>query len=635
MVSPRCIQIRKTRHVLITVPPNEYDLLPNEDDQYPNEDEELVDQINGIEYICYNVTLPLTKFSQVLPCIDCKYILKIKSVNDPVVPALAFVNRNEVNEIYMENLAIDHLSLGAFSALDRLTVLDLSNNNISEISDGILNSLHHIEILDLSCNIIRHISLHFLTGPKYLKVLNFSSNSLSNFDGTFIYSVNPITIDLNFNSLTSITINNSITNSNYENIFLRDNKMHSILDIMSNTTILKLLDLGQNLISELPIYLNYSMSSLKDLLLDHNSISNIPQRFSEQFPFLITLNLSFNSLNRLEYGTFEHFQNLKILDLSHNKFKTIRRYIHFLRSLETLYLDDNELSTLDVDQLTRDLPLLKTIHLDKNYFSCEELLDIIHKFQLNNKTVARGKTRATSNIHSVACLEPNKELDLKRKLEDLLLNKLANSMGNDSQMYSYFNKDFKNSSFYKYLENLQKQNSLKFNETELVSYFNRDFKNSSFYQYLETFRNNKVPPTSFNKSFFDYFNGDFRNSSFVKYLEDLKSASYNLNDRFNKSLMFNFFNENFEDSHFYKYMESLKNWQNSPYANLNTSRTEKSMLQYTQKSNSYVGVLYFQSFLLFVLAFAMCFLVVHVLRSYYFPGKRTSHVNEDVALCET
>lgn len=602
-------------------------------------------------YTCHNISLPFAKSGDTLQISECNgncsYILKIESIRNQTLPPLAFVGSNDFDVIYMENLQIEHLSSGTFSSLDRVSKLYLSKNNITEITEGVLNSLHQLEILDVSLNKIQHIAQHFLTGTKFLRVLNLSSNCLTNFDISFVYSVRPISIDLSINFITTFSFNNTISNinilnvshnqissfdgclSNYEHINLRYNKLKSFPQLQCSDVNfrLKYLDLGQNFLFELQNDFNVSESSLEYLFLDHNDITTIPQRFSEQFPSLISLNLSFNHLTKLQYGAFEHFSNLMYLNMSHNRLTNIGRYIHALNKLVYLDLNDNNLNSLDAQQIVRDLPQLTFISVDKNYFICEDLVDILHGFQLKNINVSYGETKETSNVRGIACLETNKDSDVKKKVEELLFAKMKTMLGNGSTMNDYMNKDFKNSSFYKYLQSLQTQNSFKFNESELVSYFNKDFKNSSFYRYLESLRGEKSLPSNLNQSFYNYFNNDFRNSGFVKYLEDLKRTDYILNDGFSKSKMFDFFNETFANSQFYKYFENIMK-QNNLFGTTNNS-------QIFQKSSSYFGDIYVLEALLFLIAFVLCFLVLYLTKLHFFSPRNIGHENENVALCET
>ncbi|CAG9818666.1 unnamed protein product [Phaedon cochleariae] len=132
-----------------------------------------------------------------------------------------------------------------------------------------------------------------------------------------------------------------------------------------------------------------------------------------------------------------------------------------------------------------------------------------------------------------------------------MMKKLDHVNNNDedfrkSAMHAYFNNDFKNSNFYKYMENMQKLNIYKFNETQMFKYFDNDFENTRFFKYLESLKNVEDLDDDFNKTLNDYFNSEFRNSNFVKYLDELKKADDLLDEGFTKSVMYNFFNKDFD-----------------------------------------------------------------------------------------
>lgn len=587
---------------------------------------------------CENTSLPLAEsFSD---CQNCMIeILRIRTLQTQSIPPIAFDNAHlyDIEKLFMDNLHISYISVGAFSSLEHLTELHLSNNNITELSEGIFNSLHKLEVLDLAHSRISNVSRYFLTGTNNLKSLNLSFNLLSRFDGSILHSVYPISIDLSFNSLTSFSFNGTIAKIGYLN--LSHNNLQDVVGCCSENKIftnvgssiqtmicqkfysaLQHLNLAYNSITSIKFI--SSLKSLEYLFLEHNFITTISHDFSEYLPNLLFLNLSFNGLSKIEFGGFDNLEHVTSLDLSNNELTTLSRCLHALKRLKDLYLDDNKLNNLNGQDFFLDIPEV-TIHIDKNRFLCEDLVDFFRIFEKGNRFVTRGTTRTTSNVHGIACLETNKDADLKKKFEDLLLEKFATTIGNRSSVFEYLNRDFRNSSFYKYLEGLQNQHSLRFNETELVNYFNKDFKNSSFYQYLESLKDPKVSSVNFNTTFFEYFNKDFKNSSFVKYLEDLKRANQLLNGGFNNSLMYSFFNGNFVNSNFYKYLDSF---------NKHNNVIETNAL--TETSSSTLGVLCLNSFFLFVITVAVSLLVVFKLRPEYFYCKRKDVTPENVALCE-
>lgn len=387
------------------------------------------DKIFGKTCTCVNLTLPIVAITCQLDntnCIDnCSLILDIKSLERTIVPISAFYNFYLITKLQMNNLNISQLTPGAFVLLNQLKDLDMSENNISEIRDGVLNTLQRVEILDLSSNNIKDVSSHFLAGTKYVQFLNLSVNSLTAFDVSLIYSLNYVSLDLSYNILESINFNNTVSHFNQLNlsnnaintvkgcwynfkyINLRLNKLKSVKDINcqndSSTYELSYLDLGQNLLLEIPNHFKHPIISLDLLMLDHNNISEIPHWFSEQFPSLSHLNLSFNQLSKLEYGSFDTFKNLKVLDLSHNDLTYVKRYFHTLSNLQKLYLNDNRLKFLDPLHLSKDFPILSEIHLDKNYFLCENVIEISKMLPL-----VKGETKGSAHVNGIACLEANK-----------------------------------------------------------------------------------------------------------------------------------------------------------------------------------------------------------------------------------
>ncbi|KAG5880969.1 hypothetical protein JTB14_018698 [Gonioctena quinquepunctata] len=191
-------------------------------------------------------------------------------------------------------------------------------------------------------------------------------------------------------------------------------------------------------------------------------------------------------------------------------------------------------------------------------------------------------SRNTSNVHGISCsddkdvgISPSaKTIDVNSELREIIrskLQQLANVDLRKSVVNDYFNNEFKNSNFYKYMENFHKVDPLRFNESAIFNYFNNDFQNSRFYKYLESLRDNQNASFKINESLFKYFDNDFKNSNFVKYLDDLMKAGDNLEAGFSNSTMYNYFNRDFRESYFFKYLENVMNSNYSISSNFNTS----------------------------------------------------------------
>lgn len=490
--------------------------------------------------------------------------------------------------------------------------LYLSHNNFTKLTE--VKMLKNLKILDVSENNITEISLGQV---KYFIKLNLSSNVLTDLNIEISSNVYGTELDFSNNNLVNI----KFCLLHIENINLRNNKIQLLNDTTCalNHSKLIYLNLGHNFLNE---SLKYYIYTLKHLLLDHNQICFIPLEFSQQFPSLKFLDVSFNHITKLEIGSFENFPNLEYLDFSHNELADIDMHFHALSMLHTLNLSYNEITNINVKRISSDCVGLTSFCLDGNDFQCENLINFLDDLNTAKIPICKGNTRRSSNIFGIACHENNKDFNLKNKIEEILISKITHLFGTKICINEYFDKDFKRSNFYKYMENIHSRNTFKLNETELLSKFNIGFKNSTFYKYLESFRSQKINPNTFNESFFVYFNREFLNSSFVKYLDSLQKTN-------ETSSIYTFFNTNFEDSIFFKYLESWK----MTYLTDGKGETYKVFNnETTNNNNKYYKVLYFQSILLLIVTISGLVSGLFFYKLYYFVAKNEHMENEDIAV---
>lgn len=599
-------------------------------------------------------------------CGNCEDSIKIQSMNTRIIPNNAFVVNNnyiKIGEIYMEDVHLQDLSSAAFTTMNYLREIHLSRNDLTTIKDGVFSSLPALEIIDLSMNKIRNLSRYFLTGTTNLKMLNLSCNLLIALDMFAINSANQLVLDLSFNNLTSFQFEHAA--GKLDALNLSHNLLHEINDCFPTFRVTNLmnnnltsltdvscftkqeggfyLNLGFNSLSELKPGLFDKLTRLEYLYIDQNNLSSLPTNIFAGLHSLKVLNISHNHLKELQHGLFEHLEELTTLDISHNELSDIISYIHSLRTLNELMLQNNRLDTLDSRELLRDLPDLTRISFDGNVFSCGELIEIFRDLRLRKVFVPYGDTKSVDNIHGIACYENKSvsttqeyESSIRNKVEQLLFEKLAFYAGTkvkgNSSLTDDLRKGFKDSGFYDYLKKLEADRAYRFNESEFVNYFNKDFKNSTFYKYLEHLRENEIAVADLNRSFYDYFNKDFKNSSFIKYFENMRKAEEVFNEDFLKSKMFNFFNRDFQNSKFYKYMAQLIT-EAGPLNNTDISTFEKlvgNIKDETVDSHGSIIVVF-----LVILILIMSFLALVVFRIYVIFSKTGIITQEQVELINT
>lgn len=526
--------------------------------------------VESEEYNCENISLPMGLFSY--HCENCTSKLIIKSLVQSTVPPLSFSQAYFFSVIRMENVGITDILPAAFNSLTKLKELYISNNRISIFLDGLLSSLSNLEILDISSNQLRNITKHSFIGLTNLKLLNLSHNHLANFEARLVYNDESIQIDLSFNILTHFNFenisekiqklnlsHNAITNingcfSSIEILEVDHNKLNAIANENCNVSSnILLLNLGYNTISELSTKTFSGLRSLQKLYLDNNNLSSLQTDIFSNLLNLQLLILSGNRFTDFDHGVFEHLPRLEILDLSKNNLTDVKRYFHTLTNLLRLDLKYNHLSDLDSSQLVLDLPALQFLTLNGNNLSCEKLIEIYHNLQSKNVVLQVGSTKTSNNIQGIACEPSTKEVsavssgDKNYELSKFkyLLEKYQTS---ETSMFNFFNGGFKDSNFYKYLESLNQVHLLSFNQTELIKYFDKDFRNTTFFRLFNNSNNSFCPENKISKGL-----------DIVLKKSLIKSQEIDdfLNNTFNKSIFYNFFNNDFSKSQFYHYCHTM------------------------------------------------------------------------------
>lgn len=188
-----------------------------------------------------------------------------------------------INYLLLNNNRIKNLEPNAFSLLDELKHLDLSNNNLSFINNDFEN-LKNLDLLNLSNNNISYINLTAI----YADNINLSNNNLSDISIVDIEK-DWSSINLSFNKLTSMPL---VKNSRINELDISNNKLQSL-----NATFI-------------------SESDIKHLNASNNQIHEF--KITEIIQSLTVLDLSFNNFSEF---TSSNFSKLKHLNLSDNYFE--------------------------------------------------------------------------------------------------------------------------------------------------------------------------------------------------------------------------------------------------------------------------------------------------------------------------
>ncbi|XP_060551091.1 toll-like receptor 4 [Ruditapes philippinarum] len=132
-----------------------------------------------------------------------------------------------------------------------------------------------------------------------------------------------------------------------ERLDLSRNRIYNVTVEFIKARHLKYLDLSENRCEHMDIRTGITVPNLEELQIQNNLLGpSLEDRQFETFPNLKVLNLSDNLIQDLPKNVFMNMTNLKILDLSSNKIQEWTANIDSLKSLIHLNLSHNVLSSL-------------------------------------------------------------------------------------------------------------------------------------------------------------------------------------------------------------------------------------------------------------------------------------------------
>ncbi|KAM8820911.1 transforming growth factor beta activator LRRC32 [Eudromia elegans] len=265
--------------------------------------------------------------------------------------------------------SITMISQNMFQGSTNLLEIDLQSNIVMEIEEGSFEILGNLSKLNLSMNSITCISDFNL---RQLEVLDLSRNSIESFHTTKSedeYSLRRL--DLSENKLQTFPVLPQVNklvilNLSKNLIQLAAESPHNKMDYMEKDWIdasFHHLDQKQSR-NKSSLYL----SQLIYLDLSYNEIKFIPKEFFESMLSLHTLNLSKNCLQAFTVTYDSTLISLTVLDLSYNALHNLFLDAGTLSNLKELYVQNNNLQTLQFD-IFSCLSSLKLLNVQSNNIS--------------------------------------------------------------------------------------------------------------------------------------------------------------------------------------------------------------------------------------------------------------------------
>ncbi|XP_046424090.1 toll-like receptor Tollo [Neodiprion pinetum] len=287
----------------------------------------------------------------------------------------------QVLDLSRNELSSEWINAVTFDGLVRLVVMDLSHNRIARLEPAVFRDLYSLQILRLQGNLLDNLSENTFSALNNLHILVLSDNHLTAIDAGTLSGLHVLSLlSLDNNRLNSLHPNSLKNVSSLQDFHLNGNRLSTIPEALKATPSLRTLDLGENLISEIPNGTFDDMQQLYGLRLTENHIGNLTKGTFERITALKILNLSRNRVQYIEVGTFDANTNLQAIRLDGNQLTDIVGLFTGLPNLVWLNVSDNRLKVFDYAMIPTGLQWLD-IHSNEinelgNYFEIESQLQL-------------------------------------------------------------------------------------------------------------------------------------------------------------------------------------------------------------------------------------------------------------------
>lgn len=252
---------------------------------------------------------------------------------------------------------------------DNIIILDLSRNLIDTIPPGLLSGLRRLQKLYLQGNGLNSVADRALEGLISLTTMRFSDNQLTSLPPELFSDTKELKeIYLNNNTITVLAPG---LFSDLLQLLVLDLSYNELTSDWINTSTfsglkrLVFLDFSHNRVSKMEIALFRDLHSLQILKMQDNFIEHIPENVFSSLVNLHTLILSNNRLTNIESYAFMGLQVLSVLSIDSNRISKI--HPHALRnctSLQDLHINGNRLDEVPI--ALKEIPQLKTLDLGEN-----------------------------------------------------------------------------------------------------------------------------------------------------------------------------------------------------------------------------------------------------------------------------
>ncbi len=319
------------------------------------------------------------------------------------VPANAFAGLDSLTRLDLPDNGLSLLDPDAFAGLSSLTHLYLTNNALTWLPSDVFDDLSSLRTLWIEDNALTSLPMGIFDGLSDLTSLRLFRNALTSLDPDLFDGLSSLdNIGLNYNDISSLDE-----------------------DLFDGLTSLQRLYLDHNQLNTLPADIFNGLTVLKSVYLNSNQFTSLPEGIFTGRTALTSITLSDNEIDSLPENTFEGLSNLTQIRLTGNDFSSLDEVEDLfggLTSLQRLYLDENELSTLPEDVFD-GLTALRWLYLNENDISSldEDLFDGLTSLQrlyLNENDISSLDEDLFDGLTSLQWLYLN-ENDISSLDEDL------------------------------------------------------------------------------------------------------------------------------------------------------------------------------------------------------------------------
>ncbi|XP_045485175.1 chaoptin [Pieris rapae] len=238
------------------------------------------------------------------------------------VSEMAFHNSSQIQNIDLSYNKIDRLGDRLFEGIVRLETLNLAGNLLFELPDNIFDRsrVHMLECISLSHNLFEQAPLKALQKQYFfVSSVDLSNNNIVDIPAEDSVMVNIKKLDLSFNPLSEKSILSVLTEpKTVRDLNLAGTGMKTISQL--ETPFLYRLNVSYNNITRLTEKTFMRTTLLEMLDLSHNQITDIKNSLSISWPKLKNLqmlNISDNPVTAVLEGNFDGLSSLRVLDIRH------------------------------------------------------------------------------------------------------------------------------------------------------------------------------------------------------------------------------------------------------------------------------------------------------------------------------